>query len=76
MSATHLRDVEKYFYGAHVTINARNEDEVDEDEIISKVAKSSASAFNFKEKQSMPDQAPPTPVGTFHKKINPKQVLE
>ena len=39
MSATHLRDIEKYFHGAHLTINVRDEDEVNEDDIVAKVSK-------------------------------------
>merc|ERR1711963_143432 len=73
MAATHLRDVEKYFYGACTTINARNEDEADEDDFIAKVSKTSASAYNFKEKQIM--DAPQGPVGTHYQKINPKVEL-
>ena len=74
LAATHLRDIEKYFYGAHVTIHARNEDEIDEKELLAKVSKVSASAYNFKEKQSYPD-VPPAPVGSVHQKINPKSEL-
>lgn len=74
LAATHFRDIEKYFHGAHLTINARDEDEVDETDILNKVSKVSASAYNFKDKQSFND-APQTPVGTVYKKINPKAEL-
>ncbi len=74
LAATHLKDIERYFQGAHLTVNARDEDEVDEEEILQKVSKVSASAYNFKEKQTHND-APPVPVGTIHKKINPKAEL-
>lgn len=74
LAATHLRDIQKYFQGSHLTVTARNEDEVDESDILEKVSKVSASAYNFKEKQTFND-APPAPVGTSHKKINPKAEL-
>lgn len=54
--ANHIRDVSNVLKGAHVTINARNDDEVDTDIILSKVSKSSASVYSFKERldQSQP----------------------
>ena len=75
MATTHLRDIEKYFHGAHLTINARNEDEVDEEDVLEKVAKVSSTSYNFKEKQTYDNVPPPAPVGTVHKKINPKAEL-
>jgi len=45
-----LRDVASFFTGAHVTLNARNEEEVDTQLIIEKVAKSTSSAYSFKER--------------------------
>lgn len=42
-----FRDVQKYFHGHHITINARSEDEVCIDDILDKVSKASASKFNF-----------------------------
>jgi len=74
-AATHLRDIEKYFHGAHLTITARDEDEIDEELILEKVSKVSATAYNFKEKQTFGDDAPVGPVGSNHKKINPKAEL-
>ena len=47
-SALHLRDVEKFFVGHHVTMTVRNEDELDEAQIMEKVAKSSSTTYNFK----------------------------
>lgn len=56
--ANHIRDVSNILKGAHVTINARNDDEVDTDIILSKVSKSSGSAYSFKERldQSQPQE--------------------
>ena len=70
-----FRDIEKYFHGAHLTITARDEDEVDENDILDKVSKVSATAYNFQEKRTFGDEAPPAPVGSNHKKINPKAEL-
>ncbi len=50
LCATHLRDVSAYFRGAHVTINARSEDEVTEEELVQKVSKASATAYDFRER--------------------------
>ena len=48
MCATRLRDVSNYFRGSHVTFNARNDDEVNMEDIKEQVAKASASTYNFK----------------------------
>ncbi|KAF5269935.1 hypothetical protein FQR65_LT05734 [Abscondita terminalis] len=67
--ANHLRDVEKFFTGAHLTINARNEDEVEPDLIITKVSKS-GSAYSFKAPRS--DTSGPTvPIGSTYQRVNP-----
>uniref|UniRef100_T1JH42 SH3 domain-containing protein n=1 Tax=Strigamia maritima TaxID=126957 RepID=T1JH42_STRMM len=68
--ANHFNDVKRFFKGAHVTINARTEDDVDGKLIIDKVAKSTASAFNFKER-SKPDIDAKKPVGSVYKRIIP-----
>ncbi|XP_025406171.1 drebrin-like protein [Sipha flava] len=67
--ANHIRDVSNILKGAHVTINARNDDEVDTDIILSKVSKSSASVYSFKERldQSQPIEK----IGTAYKRIQP-----
>lgn len=71
--ANHLRDVANFFTGAHVTLNARNEEEVDTQLIIDKVAKSTGSAYSFKERG---DQAIEMgPVGTTYKRVIPRQEI-
>ena len=56
-----------YTQGAHVTINARTEDDVDEDDIMKKVAKSSGSNYSFhKEKPKPGMNAPSGPVVSNH----------
>ncbi|KAI4470367.1 cortactin and drebrin [Holotrichia oblita] len=66
--ANHLRDVEKFFSGAHLTLNARNEDEVDPDLIIEKVSKA-GSAYSFKTRIDYNE--PTKPVGTNYERVNP-----
>ncbi|KAF5281089.1 hypothetical protein FQA39_LY17895 [Lamprigera yunnana] len=67
--ANHLRDVENFFTGAHLTVSARNEEEVEEDLIITKVAKS-GSAYSFKAPRS--DTSGPTgPIGSTYQRVNP-----
>lgn len=62
LCANHLRDVEKFFPGAHLTYNARNEDEVDEDLLIEKLKKV-GSEYKFKSKVEPIE--PAQPVGKF-----------
>lgn len=67
--ANHLRDVERLFHGAHLTINARNEEEVEPQLIIDKISKV-GTAYSFKAPRS--DTSGPTlPVGTTYKRVNP-----
>ncbi|KAL4232159.1 hypothetical protein ACF0H5_009734 [Mactra antiquata] len=54
--ANHLRDVVHFFKGVHVTINARTEDDVDEDDILKKVAKSSGSQYSIHKEKPKPKE--------------------
>lgn len=67
--ANHVRDVANFFTGAHLTLNARNEEEVEPQLIIDKVAKA-GSAYSFKAPRS-DDTGPTGPVGSNYKRINP-----
>lgn len=69
LCANHLRDVEKFFHGAHLTINARNEEEVEPQLIIEKISKV-GTAYSFKAPRG--DNSGPTgPVGTVYTRVNP-----
>lgn len=57
----HLGAIQKYFKGIHITVNARTEDEVDEESITDKVAKSTGSIYNFSRLESREDE-PTGPV--------------
>ncbi|XP_030766037.1 drebrin-like protein [Sitophilus oryzae] len=67
ISANHLRDIERFFTGAHLTYNARNEDEVDEDLLVDKLKKV-GSEYSFKMK--VEPFEPAVPVGTRYQKVN------
>lgn len=71
--ANHIRDVSNILKGAHVTINARNEEEVDPDIIIEKVVKSTGSAYTFGQRIDIDRQT--TPVGTTYKRTIPKNEI-
>ena len=45
-----MRDVSNILKGAHVTLNARTEEDVDSDIIIDKLSKSTASTYSFDER--------------------------
>ena len=74
MCAMHLRDVERFLSGHHLTVNLRNEEDIDMDSIIKKVSEITGSAYNFKAKPQGMEHSP-EPVGTAHRKINPLQEL-
>nr|CAH0105272.1 unnamed protein product [Daphnia galeata] len=71
----HLGAIQKLFKGIHITVNARTEDEVDEEAIIDKVAKSTGSIYNFSRLDSREDE-PTGPVGTIYKRVNPTQEID
>ena len=58
-----------YSQGAHVSINARTEDDVDEKLVISKVAKASGANYSFHKetKQAIPAAEPVVCVVVFYK---------
>lgn len=67
--ANHLRDIERFFTGAQLTITARNEEEVEPQLIIDKVAKAGSTTYNFKSRAETIE--PTGPVGTSYQRINP-----
>ncbi|EDQ88359.1 uncharacterized protein MONBRDRAFT_37542 [Monosiga brevicollis MX1] len=67
--ANHVRDVANFFHGAHVTINARNEDDLDTDTVLKKVEKASGANYSSREK-ARPEFANTNtsgPVGSTYK---------
>ncbi|XP_067656864.1 drebrin-like protein B [Haliotis asinina] len=63
----HLRDVSNFVKTIHVTVNARTDDDVNEDDIIKKVAKSSGANYSFHKEKAKPVEAP-KPVGSVYQK--------
>lgn len=69
--ANHIRDIEKLLKGAHITINARSEEDVEVDLIMEKLARATGSAYKFKEPRGQ-DVGNSLPVGTVYKRVNPE----
>ncbi|XP_050928756.1 drebrin-like a [Lates calcarifer] len=67
--ANHVSSMANFLKGAHVTINARAEEDVEPDAILAKVAKASGANFNF-HKQTEYRDAPRGPVGSVYQKVN------
>ncbi|XP_071756856.1 drebrin-like protein B [Centroberyx gerrardi] len=74
--ANHVSSVANFLKGAHVTINARAEDDVEPETILAKVAKASGANFNFhKETQEYRD-VPRGPVGSVYQKTNAVEEIQ
>ncbi|KAK0046469.1 drebrin-like protein B isoform X1 [Biomphalaria pfeifferi] len=71
---SHLRDVQSFLKSIHVTFPARCEEDIDEDEIVKKVAKSSGANYSFHKEQSKPVE-PAGPVGTDYKRVVPTKEI-
>lgn len=69
--ASHVRDVQNVLRGAHVTINARTEDDIDEETVVQKVSKASGANYSFHKEQQKPQPAI-TPVGSVYEKVRPQ----
>ncbi|XP_068190938.1 drebrin-like protein B [Antennarius striatus] len=68
--ANHVTSMANFLRGAHVTINARTEDDVEPEDILNKVSKASGATFTFhKQTQSYIDM-PTGPVGSVYQKVN------
>uniref|UniRef100_UPI00358EC05F drebrin-like protein n=1 Tax=Myxine glutinosa TaxID=7769 RepID=UPI00358EC05F len=69
--ANHLTAIACFFKGAHVTINARTEDDVEPDLILQKVAKASGVTYSIpQENLTCVDDSPQKPVGSVYQKTN------
>lgn len=72
--ANHIRDIEKLLKGAHITITARSEDDVEVDSIMEKLARATASAFKFNEPRGE-NEGNTGPVGTTYRRVIPEQEI-
>ncbi|KAM6177723.1 drebrin-like protein [Rhynchocyon petersi] len=69
--ANHVSTMANFLKGAHVTINARAEEDVEPEAIMQKVAKASGANYNFhKESSRFQDVGPQDPVGSVYQKTN------
>nr|XP_003224259.2 PREDICTED: drebrin-like protein isoform X2 [Anolis carolinensis] len=69
--ANHVSSVANFLKGAHVTINARADEDVEPEAIMEKVAKASGANYNFhKEGSKFQDAGPQAPVGSVYQKTN------
>ncbi|CAL8234289.1 unnamed protein product [Arctogadus glacialis] len=69
--ANHVSAMSNFLKGAHVTINARAEEDVEPEVIIEKVAKASGANYSFhKESNRFQDSGPQGPVGSVYQKTN------
>ncbi|XP_070152012.1 drebrin-like protein [Polyergus mexicanus] len=72
--ANHIRDVEKLLKGAHITITARSEDDVEVDTIMGKLARATASAYKFNEPRGE-NEGHTGPIGTTYRRVIPEQEI-
>lgn len=68
-----MQDVANFFKGAHITINARTEDDVEPDVILSRVAKASATKLNLKERSEPVENT--APVGSNYQRVQPRKEI-
>ncbi|XP_035854809.1 drebrin-like b isoform X5 [Sander lucioperca] len=70
--ANHVSSMANFLKGAHVTINARGDEDVEPEAIMQKVAKASGANYSFhKEAPSrFQDSGPQGPVGSVYQKTN------
>jgi hypothetical protein len=66
--ANHIRDLERLLKGAHITINARCEEDVEVDLIMEKLSRATASAYKFNEPRGENGNHA-GPVGTTYRRL-------
>uniref|UniRef100_A0A4W5KDL5 Drebrin-like b n=1 Tax=Hucho hucho TaxID=62062 RepID=A0A4W5KDL5_9TELE len=71
LCANHVSSIANFLKGAHVTINARAEEDVEPEAIMQKVANASGANYSFhKESNKFRDAGPQGPVGSVYQKTN------
>lgn len=68
----HFRDISDFFKGSHLTINARNEEDVEPTVILNKISKVSAKV-NLKDRSDLSENI--APVGTNYKRVQPQREI-
>ncbi|XP_075996726.1 drebrin-like protein B isoform X2 [Genypterus blacodes] len=75
--ANHVGSMSSFLKGAHVTINARGEDDVEPEVILDKVAKASGANFNFhKETKQQYREGARGAVGSVYRKTNAVEEIQ
>ncbi|XP_041667415.1 drebrin-like protein B [Cheilinus undulatus] len=74
--ANHVSSMANFLKGAHVTINARGEEDVEPESILAKVAKASGANFNFHKQTQGYKEAPRGPVGSVYRKVNAVEEIQ
>ncbi|XP_026030771.1 drebrin-like protein A [Astatotilapia calliptera] len=74
--ANHVSTIAGFLKGAHVTVNARAEDDVDPETILAKVAKASGANFNFHKQTQEYRDVPRGPVGSVYRKVNAVEEIQ
>ncbi|XP_042561715.1 drebrin-like b isoform X2 [Clupea harengus] len=71
LCANHVSSMANFLKGAHITINARADEDVEPEVIMQKVAKASGANYSFhKESNRFKDDGPQAPVGSVYQKTN------
>ncbi|XP_075063329.1 drebrin-like protein [Mixophyes fleayi] len=68
--ANHVSTMANFLKGAHVTVNARADEDVEPDSVMEKVAKASGANYNFHQETRRGNDAPQGPVGSVYQKTN------
>ncbi|XP_018422956.1 PREDICTED: drebrin-like protein [Nanorana parkeri] len=68
--ANHVSTIANFLKGAHVTINARADEDVEPDSIMEKVGKASGANYNFHKESGRGSDVPQGPVGSVYQKTN------
>ncbi|KAM9307385.1 drebrin-like protein B [Pholidichthys leucotaenia] len=70
MCANHVSSIAGFLKGAHITINARAEEDVEPEVILAKVAKASGASYNFHKQTDGYRDVPRGTVGSVYQKTN------
>ncbi|XP_067088251.1 drebrin-like protein B [Osmerus mordax] len=76
LCANHVSSMATFLKGAHVTINARAEEDVDPETILNKVAKASGANYNFNKESSKHSDVPRGSVGSVYQKTNALEEIQ
>ncbi|XP_054875307.1 drebrin-like protein A isoform X2 [Amphiprion ocellaris] len=74
--ANHVSSIAGFLKGAHVTINARGDEDVEPETILDKVAKASGANFDFHQRKQEYRDAPRGPVGSVYRKTNAVEEIQ